>query len=184
MAEYLIVDGYNIINTWGMLEDGSKTSFEEARDRLIDIMHNYKGYTGYDIIVVFDAYQTQSKQRTIEKNGNITVVYTKKNESADVYIERFVNDTMEKAPRKTRIWVATSDHLQQTIASSKGALIVSAMELKADVERVVKERNTRFEPNQDKPNHVFERLSESDINKLKSFVFEDKAESDEKYGKR
>ena len=32
-----------------MLSDNGKTSFEEARDRLVDIMHNYKGYTGYDI---------------------------------------------------------------------------------------------------------------------------------------
>ena len=167
MADYFLIDGYNIINTWGMLKTGSKTSFEEARDKLIDIMHNYRAYTGYDITVVFDAYQTDSKTRTIEKNKNITVVYTKKNESADVYIERFVNDVMENASKKTRIWVATSDHLQQVIASSKGALIISAMELKNDVERVVKERNKRFEVIDDKPSHVFERLSDEKLEKLK-----------------
>ncbi len=170
MADYLVIDGYNIINTWGMLKDNGKTAFEEARDRLIDIMHNYKGYTGWDITVVFDAYQTDSKQRTIEQNGNIKVVYTKKNESADVYIERFVNDTMENASRKTRVWVATSDHLQQTIASSKGAYIMSAMELKMDVERVVKERSTRFEVKDTRPTHIFDSLTEEKLQKLKNML--------------
>ncbi|MBE5818085.1 MAG: NYN domain-containing protein [Clostridiales bacterium] len=172
MVEYLIIDGYNIINTWGMLESNDKHSFESARDALIDIMHNYKGYTGYRITIVFDAYQTESKKRTIETNRNITVVYTKKNESADVYIERFVNDVMEKSPKNTRVWVATSDHLQQTITSSKGALIVSAMELKADVERATNDRTKRFQPNDDTPNHVFERLSGDAIDKLKQLAKE------------
>lgn len=175
MAEYFLIDGYNIINTWGMLDSSGKSAFETARDKLIDIMHNYKAYTGYDITIVFDAYQTDSKKRTIERNKNITVVYTKKNESADVYIERFVNDIMENASKKTRIWVATSDHLQQVIASSKGALIISAMELKNDVERVVKERNKRFEVKDDKPNHIFDSLSEEKIEKLKKLF-----DSDEK----
>ena len=170
MADYIIVDGYNIINTWGMLENSSKTAFEHARDRLVDIMHNYQGFTGYNITVVFDAYRTDSKKRTVEKNGNITVIYTKKNESADVYIERFVNDTLEDAPKKTRIWVATSDHLQQTIASSKGALIISAMELKADVARTVKERSTRFESDENRPTHIFETLSSDKIDRLKSIA--------------
>ena len=170
MADYIIIDGYNIINTWGMLEHPGKAAFEQARDRLIDIIHNYRGFTGYDITIVFDAYRTDSKKRTVEKNGNITVVYTKKNESADVYIERFVNDVLEDAPKKTRIWVATSDHLQQTIASAKGALIISAMELKADVERTTKERNTRFEINDNRPNHIFERLSGDKIDRLKNIA--------------
>ncbi len=167
MVEYLLIDGYNIINTWGMLEGNDKHSFERARDALIDIMHNYRGYTGHRITIVFDAYQTESKKRTIEVNRNLTVVYTKKNESADVYIERFVNDVMEKSPKNTRVWVATSDHLQQTIASSKGALIVSAMELRADVERTKKDRITRFEGIDTTPNHVFERLSSDKLEKLK-----------------
>ncbi len=173
MAEYIIVDGYNIINTWGMLENQTQKAFEHARDRLIDIMHNYQGFTGYDITVVFDAYRTDSKKRTIEQNGNITVVYTKKNESADVYIERFVNDTLEDAPKKTRIWVATSDHLQQTIASSKGALILSAMELKADIERTTKERSTRFEVEPQKPNHIFNHISSDKLDKLKRMLEEE-----------
>lgn len=174
MADYIIVDGYNIINTWGMLENSGKAAFEYARDRLIDIMHNYQGFTGYDITVVFDAYRTDSKKRTVEKNGNITVVYTKKNESADVYIERFVNDVLEDAPKKTRIWVATSDHLQQTIASSRGALIMSAMELKADVARCIRERSIKHSINYEKPNLIFDRLSSDKIDKLNNIVRDDK----------
>lgn len=177
MADHIIVDGYNIINTWGMLENSSKAAFEHARDKLIDILHNYQGFTGYNITVVFDAYRTDSKMRTVEQNKNITVIYTKKNESADVYIERFVNDTLENAPKKTRIWVATSDHLQQTIASSRGALIMSAMELKTDIARTVKERSSRFEAAQDKPTHMFEALSSDKLEKLKS-IAEELAASD------
>lgn len=178
MADYIIVDGYNIINTWGMLENSGRAAFEHARDRLVDIMHNYQGFTGYNITIVFDAYRTDSKKRTVEQNKNITVIYTKKNESADVYIERFVNDTLEDAPKKTRIWVATSDHLQQTIASSRGALIMSAMELKADIERTVKERSSRFELEPEKPTHVFEILSSDKLEKLKRIAGETSASAD------
>ena len=53
--EYLIVDGYNIINSWDELKELSKTDLEHAREKLIDAIIEYAEYTGRKCIIVFDA---------------------------------------------------------------------------------------------------------------------------------
>lgn len=52
----LIVDGYNIIGAWAELRQLKDRQLEEARDLLIERMAEYKAYTGWRVIVVFDAY--------------------------------------------------------------------------------------------------------------------------------
>ena len=45
-----------------------KSSFEEARDVLIQHLAEYQAYTGYRVIVVFDAHMVKG----IEKSGQTT----------------------------------------------------------------------------------------------------------------
>ena len=52
----LIVDGYNIIGAWPKLEELKRTDLAAARDMLVEKMAEYQGFTGYRVIVVFDAY--------------------------------------------------------------------------------------------------------------------------------
>jgi predicted RNA-binding protein with PIN domain len=40
--EYLIVDGYNIINAWGDVFTLEKDSLEDCRVKLLDILSNYQ----------------------------------------------------------------------------------------------------------------------------------------------
>lgn len=130
--EYLLVDGYNIIFSWDELKELAKTSLEAARQRLIDIMCNYQGFKQCRLILVFDAYKVKGNHREIEQENNITVVYTKEAETADMYIEK----TAHELCGKHRVRVATSDSIEQVIIMGNGALRVSASEFYGEVKQV------------------------------------------------
>ena len=114
MQEILLVDGYNIIHAWSDLKTTAEYSLEDARHALLEIMQDYQGYSGYRIIVVFDAHMIPGGLEKKEIIGGVEVVYTRENETADRYIERFVDGL----PEYVRVMVATSDYLQQTIVMS------------------------------------------------------------------
>ena len=75
--DYLIVDGYNIINAWDELKEIAISDLEHAREKLIDAIIEYAEFTGRLGIIVFDAYNIKSCKEKIEKRKNITIVYTK-----------------------------------------------------------------------------------------------------------
>ena len=85
--EYLLVDGYNIIFAWPDLKELARQNLEAARQRLTDILCNYQGFARCEVILVFDAYKVKGNPGTVEKLHNISVVYTKEAETADMYIE-------------------------------------------------------------------------------------------------
>lgn len=130
--EYLLVDGYNVIFAWDDLKALAAVNIDSARDKLIDIMSNYQGYVGCDLILVFDAYKVKQNPGSITKHGNIHVVYTKEAETADMYIEK----TTHELGRKYKVTVASSDGLEQLIIMGQGALRMSSRGLREEVERV------------------------------------------------
>jgi hypothetical protein len=127
--EILVVDGYNIINSWENLKELSQIDFEQARLALLEILSEYHYYSLIDIIVVFDAYLVKGSIRKEEDFKGITVVYTKENELADNYIEKLLDDI----GRQRRIRVATSDRTEQEIILSRGGTRLSARELEAEI---------------------------------------------------
>jgi ribosomal protection tetracycline resistance protein len=129
--EYLLVDGYNIIYAWQELKELADDNMEGARMQLIDILSNYQGVRKCKIIVVFDAYRVQGHREEIIDYHNIHMVYTREAQTADQYIEKFAHDNN----KKYNIVVATSDGLQQIIVRGQGALLLSARELKAEIEK-------------------------------------------------
>jgi small GTP-binding protein len=139
--EYLLVDGYNIIFAWEDLNELSKTNIDSARDKLVDIMCNYQGYTKKNVIVVFDAYKVHGGQGAAFDYHNIHVVYTKEAETADQYIEKFTN----KLARQYNITVATSDRLEQMIIWGQGARRLSARGLLEEVQKIEGEIRSKIE---------------------------------------
>jgi predicted RNA-binding protein with PIN domain len=123
--EYLLVDGYNIIFAWKELAAAAEYSLEHARARLMDILSDFKGFTGYEIILVFDSHRVEKSLENVEKYVNITVVYTQEAETADGYIERTAN----KLVKRDNVIVATSDSLEQIIIMSRGARRITAAAL-------------------------------------------------------
>lgn len=127
--EYLLVDGYNVIFAWDNLNKLAESSIDGARNALINILCNYQGYKKCEVIVVFDAYKVKGNHREIEKVNNITVVYTKEAETADMYIEKASLDLA----KKHKVRVVTSDALEQVIILGNGALRVSSREFQEEV---------------------------------------------------
>ena len=120
--EYLLVDGYNIIFAWDELTKAAKENLDSARNQLIHRLCNYQGFTGLEIILVFDAYRVKKNPGTVEKHRNINVVYTKEAETADTYIERVSHELS----KNHRVSVATSDGYEQMIILGNGALRIPA----------------------------------------------------------
>ncbi len=130
VEEFILIDGYNIIHAWEDLSKIATDSLEDARDKLLDIMSNYKGFIRSEVIVVFDAYKVKNNKGNVYTHRNITVVYTKEAETADHYIER----TTKQLVQEYSVKVATSDYLEQIIIMGAGAIRVSPRELLASVE--------------------------------------------------
>lgn len=127
--EYLLVDGYNIIFAWEELKRLAEVNIDGARGRLLDILCNYQGIRGCELIVVFDAYRVAGHKTEIADYHNIHVVYTKEAETADQYIEKFAHEN----GRKYRVTVATSDGLEQIIIRGAGCILISAKEFEQEV---------------------------------------------------
>ena len=132
--EYLLVDGYNIIFAWEHLKKIAEQDIEDARHKLANTLCNYRGFKKCEVILVFDAYRVKGNVGEISKYHNITIVYTKEAETADMYIEKVTHEIA----RKYRVRVATSDGLEQIIILGHGALRLSASAFLEEVQEVEK----------------------------------------------
>ncbi len=144
-GEILLVDGYNIIFAWPELKELSRSSLDEARRSLMDILSNYRGFHPCELILVFDAYKVRRQLGSQEEYHGIHVVYTKEAETADNYIEKTIREINRRKDRRIR--VATSDGLEQVIIFGGGALRISAAEFRREVEAARVEISAILEKN-------------------------------------
>ena len=124
MKPLLIVDGYNVIGAWSEAERHG-WPLDECRDRLMRQLQDYGGYSGEEVVLVFDGYQSLRRLTTEEKHGSLTLVFTKHGETADSYIERLVAQT----PKYRAVRVATSDGPEQSQVLGSGATRLTSREL-------------------------------------------------------
>ena len=129
---FIIVDGYNIIFAWDELKALAQKNMDSARDSLLEILANYQGFTGCKMVVVFDAYKRKGNVRKNEKIGDIDVVYTGEDETADSYIERLTG----QIGKDYYVQVATSDNLEQQVILGHGAHRISALGFREEVKRI------------------------------------------------
>ena len=132
---YLLVDGYNIIHFWDELKLLASENLQHAREMLIEKLHPYKLLKKLEIIVVFDAYKVKNGIRTTEVAHGINIVYTKEAETADAYIEKATHSLS----RNNRVYVATSDGLEQLIILGQGAIRIPASQFVEEVKNSDKE---------------------------------------------
>ena len=140
LPEYLLVDGYNVIFAWEELSELAKTNIDGARGKLMDILCNYQGFRQCSLILVFDAYRVEGHREEVLPYHNIHVVYTREAETADQYIER----TAHEIGRKYQVTVATSDKLEQIIIRGQGCVMMSARELREEIQRISQEIRTQY----------------------------------------
>jgi predicted RNA-binding protein with PIN domain len=131
----LVLDGYNVIFGWDALREIAEDAIDAARSLLIDAMCNYSGFTGIPVDIVFDAYRVKGGVGEEEQRGDVHIVYTKENETADAYIERLLT----RESRDYSIRVVTSDRLIQVTAVSTGVLRMPVTEFVEELGRVREE---------------------------------------------
>ena len=161
--EYLLVDGYNIIFAWEELNELAQVNMDAARGRLQDILCNYQGIKKCNLILVFDAYKVEGFPGEVQKYHNIHVVYTKEAETADQYIEKVAHEI----GRKYQVTVATSDGTEQVIIRGQGCQLLSAKELKEEVELANKELKQYYPTeNSTHRNYLFHYLDENTAKRM------------------
>ena len=116
----MIVDGYNVIFAWGF----DTQSLPDARQKLLEMLDDYAGYSGECITVVFDGYRTRSAGSQM-RHGLIDVVFTAYGVTADTHIQRLVKSG--EGHQK----VVTGDYLEQLSVFGSGAVRITPAELKA-----------------------------------------------------
>ncbi|SDZ21943.1 NYN domain-containing protein [Tindallia californiensis] len=129
MKDVLILDGYNVINSMAELHEIQKTDFQGARDRLVDMMAEYRSYRGLEVIIVFDAYKTPRSRETIEWSKGVEVVFTKEKMTADHFIEKKIQELVER----NNVMVVTNDWTEQLMVLGGGATRISVRELQLDL---------------------------------------------------
>ena len=144
MKPLLIVDGYNVIGAWSEAEKKG-WSLDESRDRLMRQLEDYAGFSGEEILLVFDGYQSERTTTTEEKHGDLTLVFTRHGETADSYIERAAAQT----PR----------YREQVLSS--GAIRMTSRELLRELREM---RKSGMSAHQNQPNMnrntIFSRMPE------------------------
>lgn len=155
----IFIDGYNVINSWPELRVIKDYSYESARTKLIDIMINYSSFKGYNIIIVFDAHMVKGSLQKKERIGNITVVFTKEGETADLYIEKTVNNI----GRASEVYVVTSDAIEQQVTFQRGANRISSLEFYHTVMEANKKISKKYEKTYSQDRNLFEDMIDSEI---------------------
>ena len=114
MAAYLILDGYNLI---GALDRyGEAEDLDAARELLVNDALKAAGWTGCDMIVVFDAQRSPERERTeVRAGGAVRITYSAAGESADDVIERLLSRLDGSAT------VYTGDFALQRTALARGS---------------------------------------------------------------
>ena len=130
----ILIDGYNIIFADEYLKDLFNRDGGSARDQLLDRLSNYAGYTGFEVTVVFDAYNVPSGEVHEEDRNGVRVVFTAENEPADIRM-----GIMTAAVKDRQIYVVSSDSLVQQDAWTHGALRISSREFIAELSRIEQE---------------------------------------------
>lgn len=114
MPSYLILDAYNVIGALDRYRDAP--TFDAARELLITDALKAAGWTGRELIVVFDAHRAPSPRKEESRAGGaVRIVYSAPGESADDEIERLLSRLEGSAT------VYTADFALQRTALARGS---------------------------------------------------------------
>uniref|UniRef100_A0A804M742 YacP-like NYN domain protein n=1 Tax=Zea mays TaxID=4577 RepID=A0A804M742_MAIZE len=126
----ILVDGYNVCGYWGKLKKDFMNGRQEiARQTLIDELVSFSAVREVKVVVVFDAANSGLSTHKETYKG-VDVVYSA-DLSADSWIEKEVEALV--ADGCPKVWVVTSDALEQQLAHGEGALIWSSKRLVKEV---------------------------------------------------
>lgn len=125
----LLVDGYNLIHSDRELAALSETSLEEARRALQELLDGYAIFQKIPLVVVYDGHMVKQNRGETYEEGNLTIIFTAENETADRRIESLTAQLVEKF----RLMVVTSDRMEQDLIFHLGGERISSAEFMARI---------------------------------------------------
>jgi len=152
------IDGYNLMYSIEEIKQIANTDLLSARNKVIDIVCDFQGYVSKQCVLVFDAYRNDVSIPVVNKEYNISIVYTKMNQTADMYIEQKVQELSQDY----KIFVVTSDGLEQLKVFSSNALRISCKEFMHRYENLQKKYKNNNKRNKNQP-----------LKELRKLLFED-----------
>ena len=164
MKEWLLIDGYNVVNNWKEFKAVREENLEHAREMLLAVAAEYAAFKGQEVILVFDAQEVQGLSNE-ESRAGARIVFTAEGETADSWIER---RTYELVKEGNKVFVVTSDYAEQIVILGVGAYRISAREFNEDylaVKKQINERNS-MEVKGKARNEVGNRLKDDVLVKL------------------
>jgi len=135
----LLVDGYNIcgLEECGLEEANAAFKcgdLDAARETLVKEVKDFKAFSGYDVVLVWDADRNREKDEDDVEGDLATdgfqIVYSVKND-ADSWIEARVVEELKGvgggvSKQRRVVYVATSDGALSSIVRGSGAYVVTA----------------------------------------------------------
>ena len=165
MKPLLLVDGYNVIGAWDVPRK-EHLSIDEARERLVHLVADYAGYSGEEVIVVFDGHYTDRTVRSHSTVHGVEVIFTKHAESADNFIEA----QCAAAPKWRQVRVATSDSIEQTVTMGRGAVRISSREFLMQLTQTRAVGRVRMKEEKVSRGDIFSRLPPHQREIFSSFI--------------
>jgi predicted RNA-binding protein with PIN domain len=141
VKELFIIDGYNFIFNYFKPEGVSKEKLTFFRDRLVRDLAQFSNFKGYRFAVVFDAKHSPRRIRSEKRIDNVDIIYSRGEETADTIIEKLVHNNEEYE----RIFVITSDYMQQKVVFKKDIYRKSIREFAIELECFKKELDRAIE---------------------------------------
>jgi predicted RNA-binding protein with PIN domain len=180
LKDLYIIDGYNFIfndhkrsGPQSCSKDKKIVSDElsSLRENLISELSQFKSYNNCDVVVVFDAKNTTSNTETSGVNGSVIVIFSKKDQTADTIVEKMVHENEDYE----KIFVVTSDYLQQKVVFRKNIYRKSVNEFMREIKKFKVELSKKINDGKDKRNTTFysieKRLNIKELKRLKDIIY-------------
>ncbi|HOV61890.1 MAG TPA: NYN domain-containing protein [Candidatus Hydrogenedentes bacterium] len=126
MAEHYLVDGYNVIYKDPSLRKILFQDIRSAREHLISRLVDFSLMNRCEVTVVFDgrheALPSGSSVVSVQA-PRLTITYTAERQSADAYIERYV----QRYPLRSELVVVSNDRGIRDLCRGMGSLTVDSV---------------------------------------------------------
>jgi len=97
MAVHIIIDGYNLIRQSAELSLLDRMDLQQGREALLEMLGSYKKIKRHQITVVFDGTDAYALYRQRDQTKGITVLFSRRGETADTVIKNMVAREREGA---------------------------------------------------------------------------------------
>lgn len=120
MATHIIIDGYNLLFSSGLVEQPG--GLEELREELLGLLKRYQAARPHRMTVVFDGTRGARDSSERRHGGRLRVVFSRRGETADDVI---VKRVARLGPETV---VVSSDRAVRDAAEARGCVAVASEE--------------------------------------------------------